>query len=252
MKPNEVTQDLVKRFGLIVAQPLNGYRSSLDALLLAEFAAPTDTARVADLGTGCGIIPLILCRRFPNSTAVGIESNIKMASLAESNTNQNDLAQRLTIVSGDITDSKSHFTVSSFDGVTCNPPFRTYKSGRVSPKAGRDTARHESTADITDFLAAAKFLVKPTGRIWFVYLADRLGEFTHRAVELKLALLRLRMVHDSITAPAKIFLAELAKSSKGSTSVLPPLIVRGEDGAYTPETRQILGEDIEPIENTST
>lgn len=243
MRDEECTLDQARHFGLTIAQPASGYRFSLDALLLSDFAAPATTARIADLGTGCGIIPLILCRRFPETTAVGIESNAEVAALAQANILRNGLADRVSIISGDISDSTSLFPVSSFDGVTCNPPFRKPGSGKISPKSGRDTARHESTAGIADFLAASKFLVKPPGRIWFVYLADRLAEFNHRAVELKLSLLRLRMVHGSVDAPAKIFLAELAKSRRGSTAVLPPLIIREDNGAYTPEARRILGED---------
>jgi tRNA1(Val) A37 N6-methylase TrmN6 len=238
----EITLDDVRRFDLTIAQPRRGYRFSLDALLLADFAATTGTNRFADLGTGCGVIPLILCRRFPDASAVGLESNPDMASLAEANVQRNGLAGRIKVIAHDISHAASLFPVSSFDGVTCNPPFRTPGSGRISPKSGRDTARHESTAGITDFLAAAKFLVKPGGRIWFVYLADRLAEFIQRAVELNLSLLRLRLVHGSLEAPAKIFLAELAKSRRGSTTVCAPLIIRGKDGAYSPEAQQILGE----------
>lgn len=244
MRSKELTLDQARRFDLTIAQPASGYRFSLDALLLSDFSAPADSARITDLGTGCGIIPLVLCRRFPEATAVGIESNPEMAALAQANCLRNGLEDRISIVAGDITNATSLFPVSSFDGVTCNPPFRKPGSGRISPTTGRDTARHESTAGLADFLAAAKFLVKPAGRIWFVYLADRLTEFTHRAVELKLSLLRLRMVHGSADAPAKIFLAELAKSQRGSTSVLPPLIIRDLDSAYTPEARRIMGEEV--------
>jgi tRNA1Val (adenine37-N6)-methyltransferase len=166
-----------------------------------------------------------------------------MSGLARKNVLCNGLADRVEIVSHDILDAKKLFPVSSFDVVTANPPFRTPESGRISPKAGRDTARHESTAGIAGFLSTAKYLVKPAGRIWFIYHPDRLAEFIHQAATLNLSLLRLRMVHGAITSPARIFLAELAKSRKGATAVLPPLVIHDEDGSYTPEARLILGED---------
>lgn len=233
--------DQVKRYGLQIAQPVDGYRFSLDALLLADFVRTTDDARIADLGTGCGIIPMVLCNRFPAASVVAIDSNSAMAELAGQNATQNGLADRIEAISADIVDVRSHFPVSSFDGVVANPPFRTPASGRLSPKAGRDTARHESTAGLADFLAAAKYLVKPSGRIWFVYHPDRLTEFVRIAGEQKLALLRLRMVHGRLNAPARMFLAELAKGRKGESSVLPPFIVHGDDGEYTSETRKLLG-----------
>lgn len=243
MKREDVTEDELGRYGLRIAQPAAGYRFSLDALLLAEFVDAPDAARFADLGTGCGVIPLILCRRFPAATAVGIESNDAMAGLARDNVAGNGLADRVGIVCDDVVNLKRLFPVSSFDGVTANPPFRTPESGRLSPRAGRDTARHESSAGIDDFLAVAKYLVRPGGRIWFVYHPDRLAEFIHAAGAMKLCLLRLRMVHGRSDAPARIFLAELAKGRKGATTVMPPLIVFGPDGEYTPELRAMLGTD---------
>lgn len=234
------TSDGVRRYGLQVAQPADGYRFSLDALLLADFVRTADNARIIDLGTGCGIIPMILCRRFPGATVAGIESNRSMAGLAKKNVIHNGFADRIDIHFEDILSVKSLFPVSSFDGVVANPPFRTPNSGRLSPKSGRDTARHESTAGMADFLAVAKYLVKPSGRIWFIYHPDRLIEFIRYAGEQKLAVLRLRMVHGSSNAPAKMFLAELAKARKGTSAILPPLIVYDDNGNYTPEVSQIL------------
>ena len=241
MRDEGVTIDELGRYGLRIAQPVDGYRFSLDPLLLSEFVEAGASARFADLGTGSGVIPLILCRRFPDASVVGVENNTAMAELASGNVVRNGLTDRIEIVTSDIMDLKGCFPVSSFDGVVANPPFRTPRSGKLSPKAGRDTARHESSAGLADFMAAAKYLVRPAGRIWFVYHPDRLAEFIHCAAGLKLCLLRLRMVHGTFAAPARIFLAELAKGRKGATEVLPPLIVYGEDGEYTPEMRGILG-----------
>lgn len=243
MRDEEVTLDRLRRYDLTIAQPRDGYRFSLDALLLADFVTGSNDARIADLGSGSGVIPLILCRRFPSATAVGVESNGTMTNLARENARHNSLEERAAFLHHDILDARQQFPVSSFDIVTANPPFRAPESGRVSPRAGRDTARHESTAGLVQFLEASKYLVSPAGRIFFVYHPDRLAEFIHRAASLKLALPRLRMVHGTIAAPARIFLAELAKGRKSATAVLPPLIVYGEDGEYTPEARLILGED---------
>jgi len=236
------TSDGVRRYGLQVDQPADGYRFSLDALLLSDFVRTSDSARIIDLGTGCGIIPMILCRRFPGVSVVGIDSNSDMAGLAKENVQHNGFADRIEILSEDVVKVKALFPVSSFDGVVANPPFRTPQTGRLSPKAGRDVARHESTAGMAEFLAAAKYLVKPSGRIWFIYHPDRLIEFIRCAEEQKLVVLRLRMVHGSCDAPAKMFLVELAKGRKGSVAILPPLIVRDGRGDYTSEIRAILGQ----------
>lgn len=239
---SEETVDELRRYGLVVIQERRGYRFSLDPLLLADFVACGDDARIVDLGAGCGVLALLLARRFPGSSVVAVERQAAMADLARRNAALNALAERVAVLEGDVLDLRRRFAVSSFDAVVSNPPFRVPGTGRVSPRGGRDLARHESTAGLADFLLAAKYLVRPSGRIFFIHHPSRLAEFAALARENRLALLRLRMVHGRIGGEAGMFLAELAKGSRGTTTVMPPLIVYGEDGGYTPEMRAILGE----------
>jgi tRNA1Val (adenine37-N6)-methyltransferase len=233
--------DSLRKHGISIRQPAQGYRFSLDALLLADFAKLPVGASVADLGTGCGVIPLVLARKFQDARCVAFESNPDMAALAEENVRTNGLDGRIEIVADDILSIRSHFPVSSFDVVISNPPFRSPNSGKTSPHAGRDAARHETTAGLADFLAAAKYLTKPSGRTYFIYHPSRLAEFIRCAAELKLAVLRLRMVHGTVQTIAKMFLVELAKGSRGEVTVEPPLIVYGDSGEYTAEAAAILG-----------
>ncbi|MBI2355175.1 MAG: tRNA1(Val) (adenine(37)-N6)-methyltransferase [Deltaproteobacteria bacterium] len=239
---SEETIDEVKGYGLRIIQPRHGYRFSLDPLLLADFVACGDDARIVDLGSGCGVLALLLARRFPGSSVVAVEKQAAMADLARRNAALNALAERVAVLEVDVLDLRSRFAVSGFDAVVSNPPFRVPGTGRVSPREGRDLARHESTAGLADFLLAAKYLVRPAGRIFFIHHPSRLAEFAALARENRLALIRLRLVHGRIGGEAGMFLAELAKGSRGATTVMPPLIVYGEDGGYTPEVRAILGE----------
>ena len=236
-----LTRDDLKLFGLQLLQPRLGYRFSLDALLLAEFARLPDRAVVADLGTGCGVIPLVLARKTPDARFVACESNPDMASLARENVRANGLDGRIEMVVDDVLNLRTRFPVSSFDVVVSNPPFRSPRSGKTSPHAGRDAARHETTAGLADFLAAAKYLVKPSGRICLIYPPSRLAEFIRCAADLKLAMLRLRMVHGTGQTVAKMFLVELAKGRRGDVTVEPPLIVYDGRGEYTAEAAAILG-----------
>lgn len=240
MQGDRVTVDGLRRRGLKIAQPRAGYRFSLDALLLAEFARLPGRAVVADLGTGCGVIPLVLARKSPDAGFVACESNPGMAALAVENVRANGLDGRIEILVDDVLNLRNRFPVSSFDVVVSNPPFRAPHSGKTSPHAGRDAARHETTAGLADFLAAAKYLVKPSGRICFIYPPSRLAEFIRCAAELKLAMLRLRMVHGTGQAVAKMFLAELAKGRRGDVTVEAPLIVYDGRGEYTAEAAGIL------------
>jgi len=242
MHGGEETTDELRSYGLRVIQPRHGYRFSLDPLLLCAFAEPADGGRVADLGTGCGIIPLLLARMGEQSQVVGVEQQKAMAELATRNVCLNGLTDRITILHRDVTELRGCFHSSSFDAVVANPPYRPRGTGKVSPKEGRDNARHESTAGLADFLAVAKYLVKPTGRIRFIYHPSRLGELFAEAALLKLAPLRLRMVHGNGGAAARMFLVELAKGRRGELEVLPPFFVYGEGGGYSDEMRRILGE----------
>jgi tRNA1Val (adenine37-N6)-methyltransferase len=236
------TIDELRRYGLQIIQPRHGYRFSVDPLLLCDFAGVTAGERLVDLGTGCGIMPLVLARQGEDVRAVGVEFQEQMAALALRNVRENGLAARIDILAEDITALKRFFPVSSFDLVIANPPYRRRGTGRVSPKAGRDDARHESTASLADFLMMAKYLVKPAGRICFIYHPSRLAELLVEAAALKLAPLRLRMVHGNGAADARIFLVELAKGRKGELKVLPPLFMYDVAGGYSAEMRGIYGE----------
>ncbi|KAF0218711.1 MAG: tRNA1Val [Geobacteraceae bacterium] len=220
-----MTIDELRAYGLRIAQPRDGYRFSLDPLILCDFAQAGEAERIIDLGTGSGVIPLVLARRAEGAHMVGVEHQEPMAELAERNVRLNALAERISILCEDVTLLKRRFPASSFDLVTANPPYRKRGTGRLSPKAGRDLARHESTATLADFLAVAKYLVKPSGSICLVYHPSRLVELFVEAAALKLAPLRLRMVHGNGRAEARMFLIELVKGRKGELKVLPPLFV---------------------------
>lgn len=239
----EETLDELRKYGLKIIQPRYGYRFSLDPLLLCEFAAIRAGEKAVDLGAGCGIIPLVLARKAQRSRLVGVESQVKMAEYAERNVVLNGLTERVDIRHADILDAKKHFPASSFDLVVANPPYRKRGTGRISPKPGRDLARHESTAALSDFLATAKYLVTLSGRICFIYHPSRLAEFLTEAGIMKLSPVRLRMVHGNSTAEARMFLVELAKGRKCDLSVLPPLFVYDDNGEYTREMEMILGEE---------
>ncbi len=243
---NEETLDELRKYELKIIQPRDGYRFSLDPLLLCDFAAISAGEEAIDLGAGCGIIPLILARKALESRLVGVESQAEMAELAERNVARNGLSERVDIRHADILDVRKLFPASSFDLVVANPPYRKKGSGRISPKPGRDLARHESTASLRDFLAAAKNLVKLTGRICFIYHPSRLGEFLTEAKEMKLSPVRLRMVHGNSVAEARMFLVELVKGRKCDLSIPPPLFVFDDNGEYTQEMEMIFGEKAGP------
>jgi tRNA1Val (adenine37-N6)-methyltransferase len=236
------TVDELRAFDLRVSQPRDGYRFSLDPLLLTDFARPFPAGPLLDLGTGCGIIPLLQARLGAGGPLVGVEFQPELADLARRNVAANGLAERIAIIEDDLLNLAAHFSANSFGMVVANPPFRRRGTGRVSPRAGRDLARHESTAGLADFLAVAKKMAVPGGRLCFVQLPERLPELLQEAARLRLAPTRLRLVHGDSTAPARMVLVELVKGRQAALQVLAPLFVYGADGGHTAEMRRIYGE----------
>jgi len=231
-----LTQEDLKLFDLQLFQPRHGYRYSLDALLLARFCSKVKPGgKIVDLGAGCGIISLVLARINADANVVAVEKNLEMAELIERNIQHNALSSRVSVMGEDVINLRKSYPDSIFDLVVSNPPYRIAESGRVSPKAGRDEARHETTAGLEDFLAAAKYLVKPSGKICIIQLPSRLAELISLATQMKLSVLRLRMIHSNAESPATMFMAELAKGRRSAPVVGSPLLVRDMNGEYTDE-----------------
>jgi tRNA1Val (adenine37-N6)-methyltransferase len=233
------TLDELTGYDLRIFQPRHGYRFSVDPLLLADFAGVRRGERVVDLGTGCGVVALLLARLEESCSVTGVEFQPVMEQIAVRNVLLNDLAGRVEVISADVMELKGRFPVDSFDLVVSNPPYRRPGTGKISPRAGRDHARHETSATLSDFLAAAKYLVKPSGRICFIYHTCRLPEMMAQAAQQKLGVTRLRMVHGNSGAPARMFLVELVKGRVGELRVEPPLMVRGDNGGYSEEKLKI-------------
>ena len=213
---------------------------SMDAVLLAHFPQPRRGQRVLDLGTGAGVVPLLIADEWTHVD--GIEINPVLADLARRNAALNRLESRIRILEGDYRELDAHVSRGAFDLVTANPPYRPVGSGKPSPASGRAQARHEITATLEDTVMAAAYALHRHGRFAMVHLPERLGEVMvvlHRhGLEAK----RLRMVHPRREAPASLMLVEaLSGGAAGGLKVLPPLEVRKADGNYTEEILEIYG-----------
>src|SRR6185369_9945642 len=219
------TEDLLRDCDLKIIQPKEGHRFSLDPLVLCDFVGRR-VGRILDLGTGCGIIPLVMARKAPDALITGVEFQADMASLARRNVAGNGLSGRVTVIESDILALKGLLESESFDLVLSNPPYRKQGEGKISPKAGRDLARHESTASLADFLATAKRMVKPGGSVCMIYHPERMAEFLAACRDINLCPVRLQMVHGDFSLPARMFLVELLKGRKRALEVLPPIAVK--------------------------
>ncbi|MFH0844773.1 MAG: methyltransferase domain-containing protein [Pseudomonadota bacterium] len=224
LKENE-TMDPFMDGRLRLIQPKTGYRFSIDAVLLAEFVTVRPGDLLIDLGTGCGIIPLILLLTRPVGHAFGLEIQADLADQAARNAIINGLQDRMDVILGDI--KAPPLAPLSADVVTCNPPYRQTKSGRINPDLQRAIARHEILASLDHILGSARRLLKAKGRMAMIYPAPRMVELLARMRAFHLEPKRIRMVHADEGSEAKLALVEAALGGGVGVTVLPPLIDTG-------------------------
>ncbi len=220
------TMDLFLEGRLRVIQSKDGYRFSIDAILLSEFVTVRDGDLLIDLGTGCGIIPLILQLTRPVRYAVGIEIQEELAFQAVRNVRQNALQARIGVVRGDIRQIPMPKGIA--DLVVCNPPYRRMKSGRLNPDLRRAIARHELLASIDDILKAATYLLKKRGRLALIYPAVRLTDILVRMRHTGLEPKRIQLHHPAIETGAKLALIEATQGGRPGLEVLPPILRQGK------------------------
>jgi tRNA1Val (adenine37-N6)-methyltransferase len=225
---------------LAVAQDREGYRFSLDAFLLADFVPPSCSGPWLDLGTGCGIVALLLARRFPHLSIVGLELQPTLAASARQNVVRNGLQDRITILRADARQVHTLLPAARFGTVVCNPPYRAVGSGRLNPDAVRARARHELTLTQQQLVRACRHLLRPGGVLAMVYHPSRLPELCTRLLEAHLRPRRLRLVHSTPQEPASMVLLEAMRGGRHALTVLPPLQVYDDQGSYTPEMRAIF------------
>ena len=233
------TLDAVFGGHLRLYQKKRGYRYSIDSILLADFATIRPAARVIDLGTGNGVLPLILVYRHPSILVTGVEIQRQMAERAARNIRLNGYQDRVVIAQMDIASAVERFKPESFDSVICNPPYRQATSGRLSLSSERQIARHELKATLDDFVRAAAFLLKNKGSFACIQLADRIVDLVGAMRSAGFEPKRLRTVHAFYDAKASLVLIEGVKAARKNIDILPPLIIYDSAKNYTAEVNAI-------------
>jgi tRNA1Val (adenine37-N6)-methyltransferase len=227
------TEDPFFNGGIKVLQHREGYRFSIDAVLLAAFSAPGAKDRIVDLGTGCGILPLILGYRHPAVSITGIEVQPELAELAARNVEANGLKERITIIRGDMRSLSIQAVSGPVDLVISNPPYRKGRSGRVNPHPQRAVARHEILATIQDVAAAAARLIGIGGRFSVVYPAERITDILTNLRSAGIEPKYIQTVHAKDHDPARLVLVSGIKGGRPGAAVLEPLMIHQTNGTYT-------------------
>jgi tRNA1Val (adenine37-N6)-methyltransferase len=237
---NEETIDAILGGRLRIIQKKRGYRFSLDALLLAHFATLREGDDLIDLGTGSGIIALILAQRFCCMRVLGIDIQGELAAMAKRSVVLNGLEGCVEIHWGDVRCPKTLCGPQSFSVAVFNPPYRRLLSGRMNPDSEKAVARHEIAGTAADFLAATAHVLRPGGRAYAIYPAARMVELLARMREHRIEPKRLRLVHSQCCCSGVFVLVEGVKGGREELKVQPPLFIHEEAGRYTQEMMEIF------------
>lgn len=232
MMINERIDDLM-RDGLKLIQNTDIFCFGMDAVLLSTYAKAGKNDRVLDLGTGNGIIPVLMQSKNPGSTYTALEIQENSADLAIRNVELNNLSDRISVVKGDIKEASRLFGEASFNVVTSNPPYMNENHGIVNPDSAKAIARHEILCSLEDVVREAGRCLKSKGKMYMVHMPNRLVDIFDTMRRHHLEPKRMRLVYPYVNKAANMVLIEAVKGGNSQLIVEEPLIVYKEDGTYT-------------------
>ena len=240
LKENERIDDLQRNHYQIIQDP-DRFCFGMDAVLLSGFARAKEGDRVLDLGTGTGIIPLLMEAKTKASHLTGLEIQPDSADMAARSVKLNGLEEKIEIVTGDIKEAESLFGAASFDVVTCNPPYMTEHHGLTNPNGPKAIARHELLCTLEDVISQSSRLLKPGGNFFMVHRPFRLTDILVLLRQYRLEPKRMKLVYPFVDKEPNMVLIEANRGGKPRMTVEKPLVVYKEPGVYTDEIYEIYG-----------
>ena len=240
LKQDERLDDL-ERNGYKIIQNPNKFCFGMDAVLLSGFANVKKGEKVLDMGTGTGIIPILLEAKTEGGHFTGLEIQEESADMARRSVAYNHLEEKIDIVTGDIKTASQLFGKASFDVITSNPPYMTNAHGIKNPEAPKAIARHEVLCTLDDLAREAGSLLRPGGRFYLIHRPFRLVEIFQALTKYKLEPKRMQLVHPFIDKEPNMVMIEAIRGGKSMIKVEEPLIVYKEPGVYHDVIYDIYG-----------
>ncbi len=231
--------DDLHRNGYRIIQNEKRFCFGMDAVLLTGFAQVREGECVLDLGTGTGVIPILLAAKTPGRHFTGLELSAASADMARRSVALNGLEQRVEIVQGDIRKAGELFAPASFDTVTSNPPYMVGTHGLLNADPEKAAARHEIWCTLEDVVRAAARLLRPGGRFFMVHRPFRLAEIIRALSQYGLEPKRMRLVYPYADREPNMVLIESVRGGRPRMTVERPLIVYEKPGIYTAEVRSL-------------
>lgn len=240
LREDERIDDLQRNhYGII--QRKGAFCFGMDAVLLSGFAAVRKGERVLDLGTGTGIIPILLTAKTEGEHFTGLEIQEESADMARRSVRYNCLEDKVDIVTGDIVEASRLFALASFDVVTSNPPYMNDAHGLKNPGDAKAIARHEVKCTLDEVVREGTRVLRPGGRFFMVHRPRRLIEIIQTMKQYGLEPKRLKFVHPYADREANMVLIEAVRGGGALLKVEPPVIVFDEQGEYSQEIRTTYG-----------
>ena len=227
--------------GYQIIQKEQGFCFGMDAVLLSDFAQVKNGGRVLDLGTGTGILPILMEAKTKAVHLTGLEIQPEMAEMAARSVKLNHLEDKIEIVEGDIKEASAIFSHDSFDTITSNPPYMIGQHGLTNPEEPKAIARHEVLCTLEDVVSRTAKLLKPGGHFYMVHRPFRLAEIMTMLVKYKLEPKRMQLVYPYIDKEPNMVLIEAVRGGRSRMTVEKPLIVYQSPGVYMPEIYDIYG-----------
>lgn len=240
LKEGERIDDL-ERNGYQIIQNKDKFCFGMDAVLLAWFAKAYEGERVLDMGTGTGIIPILMEARTQADSFSALEIQEESADMARRSMQLNGLQEKINVVSGDIKNASKIFGKAVFQVVTCNPPYMNDSHGLKNPDMPKAIARHEVLCNLEDVVREGAMVLKPGGRFYMVHRPHRLIEIISKFKEYKLEPKRMQFVHPYKNREANMVLIEAVRGGKPMLKLEAPMIVFDTPGVYTEEIAKIYG-----------
>lgn len=240
LKPEERLDDLQIKGYQIIQNP-GKFCFGIDAVLLSSFAKVKRGENVLDLGTGTGILPILLEAKSEGKHFKGLEIQEESADMARRSVEYNHLQEKIEIVTGDIKEAATIFGTVSFDVITTNPPYMIGQHGLPNPESAKAIARHEVLCCLTDILRESAKILRPKGRFYMVHRPFRLAEILTEMQKYGLEPKRMRLVYPYVDKEPNMVLVEGMKGANPRMTVEPPLIVYEKDGSYTEELLKMYG-----------
>lgn len=233
--------DELHRNGYRIIQDPGRFCFGMDAVLLSGFAKVKPGEKVLDMGTGTGIIPILLEAKTKGESFVGLEVQPESAEMAQRSVRLNDLEHKIQIVTGDIKEADKIFGAASYQVVTCNPPYMIAEHGLQNPDQPKAIARHEVLCTLEDVITQASRLLVPGGRFYMVHRPFRLAEIMKGLCAHGLEPKRMRLVYPFVDREPNMVLLEALKGGKPRITVEKPLIIYKEPGKYMDEIYDLYG-----------